>query len=240
MKRMYKILILEDEVPQLERLTGFLRRFGEENADFKYSVASYGSGVMFLTDYKCDADLIFLDIRVPDMLGIDVARKIRETDDSAMIVFVTSLAQYAIDGYSVDAFDYILKPIQYPSFSAKLRRILRVLGHRESELTIEVRTREDVRRIRASEIIYVESSSHDIFFHTDGETCRQWGTLLAYEEKLRDAGFARINTSFLVNLKYVEAVRKDEVVAGGAVLPLSRSKRKEFLTVLAKYKGGTR
>ena len=233
-------MILEDNPEELRRLTDYLVRFSADEPGFQFTLETYGKGMAFLDNYRRDADIVFLDIRLPDMLGIDVARKLRETDDSAMIVFVTSLAQYAIDGYSVDAFDYILKPIQYPSFSAKLRRILRVLGHRESELTIEVRTREDVRRIRASEIIYVESSSNDIFFHTDGETCRQWGTLSAYEEKLRDAGFARINTSFLVNLKYVEAVRKDEVVAGGAVLPLSRSKRKEFLTVLAKYKGGTR
>ncbi|MBP5291554.1 MAG: response regulator transcription factor [Lachnospiraceae bacterium] len=236
---MLKILVLEDEKAQLDRLKKFLAQYGDENPSFEYSLTAYDRGVLLLTDYRRDADLIFLDIRVPDMLGIDVARKIRESDDKVMIIFVTSLTQYAIDGYSVNAFDYILKPLQYPSFSAKLKRALNVLSYREPSLMIDLRTKEGGRRISADSVTYVESSAHDILFHSGGEVIRQWGTLTKYEEILKDAHFVRCNTSFLVNLKYVHGVRKDEVDVDGNMLPISRSRRKEFLAALARYKGGS-
>ena len=242
---MLKILILEDERPQLDKLTSFLARYREKNPSFEYVLECYDRGLELLNAYQCDADLIFLDIRVPDMLGMDVARRIRRMDEAVMIVFVTSLTQYAVEGYSVRAFDYILKPVCYASFSAKLERALRMLSHRKQELMLELRTKTDVRKVPADSVIYVETAArHDLLFHTGGEILRQWGALSQYEEQLRQAHFARPCSSFLVNLKYVRGVRKDAVVLGGIggvseEIPLSRSKRKEFLTALAQYKGGS-
>ena len=236
---MLKIVILEDETPQLDRLAGFLARYQADHPDFTYTLETYDRGILLLEAYKRDADLIFLDIRVPDMLGMDVARHIRKVDNQVMIVFVTSLTQYAVDGYSVEAFDYILKPIHYASFSAKLDRALRVLGHREPQLMLDLRTKESARRLPADGVIYIEISAHDLLFHTSGETIKLWGTLSKYEELLRPVHFARPSTSFLVNLKYVRGVKKDEVLLSGGTVPLSRSKRKEFLAALAQYKGGS-
>lgn len=236
---MLKIVILEDEKPHLDMLTGFLTRYREAHPDFKYTLSTYDRGIGLLTDYRCNADLIFLDIRVPDMLGIEVARKIREMDENAMIVFITSLTQYAIDGYSVGAFDYILKPISYPSFSAKLTRALRILSYRRPEVILDLRTKESGCRISADAVTYIESSGHDIYVHTGDKEIRQWGTLGKFEALLKEARFVRCNTSYLVNLKYVQSIRKDEVIVNGKALPVSRSKRKEFLSALAQYKGGS-
>lgn len=242
---MLKILILEDERPQLDKLTSFLARYQEENPSFEYVLECYDRGLELLNAYQCDADLIFLDIRVPDMLGMDVARRVRRMDEAVMIIFVTSLTQYAVEGYSVRAFDYILKPVCYASFSAKLERALRMLSHRKQELMLELRTKTDVRKVPADSVIYVETAArHDLLFHTGGEVLRQWGALSQYEEQLRKVHFARPCSSFLVNLKYVRGVKKDTVILGGIggvseEIPLSRSKRKEFLTQLAQYKGGS-
>ena len=236
---MLKIIVLEDENAQLAILKKYLHLYSQNNPSFEYSLTAYERGVLLLTDYCRDADLIFLDIRVPDMPGIDVARKIREIDDKVMIIFVTSLEQYAIDGYSVNAFDYILKPLQYSSFSAKLKRALNVLSYREPSLMLDLRTKEGGRRVSADCITYVESSGHDILFHAGDETIKQWGTLTKYETILKDARFVRCNTSFLVNLKYVKGIRKDLVDVSGELLPISRSRRKDFLAALAQYKGGS-
>lgn len=131
---MLKIMILEDEKAQTDRLLQFLSNYHDEHEEFEYIAEAYSRGIAFLDAYKCDADLIFLDIRIPDLAGMDVAKKIREVDQNVMIIFVTNLTQYAIEGYSVEAFDYILKPIQYASFSAKLDRALRMLSYREPEI----------------------------------------------------------------------------------------------------------
>ena len=236
---MIKILVLEDEKSQQERLSQFLARYAQANPDFQYIMTLYDRGIQFLTDYRRDADLIFLDIRVPDMLGFDVAKKLRKTDENVMIVFITSLTQYAIEGYSVGAFDYILKPLRYASFAAKMDRIRRSLSHRENRVMLDLRTKEGGQRVSADSITYIESEAHDISVHTDGQVIRVWGTLSKFEEELKTADFVRCNTSYLVNLKYVQTVRKDEVVVGGAALPISRSRRKAFLEALARYKGGS-
>ena len=236
---MLKILILEDEQKHLDILTAYLARYREEHPDFQYVLNVYDRGLSLLSEYNCGADLIFLDIRVPDMLGIDVAREIRKSDENVMIVFITSLAQYAIDGYSVDAFDYILKPIKYASFSAKLNRIRRILSYRDCKTILELRSKESTYRVPADTVTYIESSGHDIYVHVNGQTIKQWGTLGKFEEQLREAHFVRCDTSFLVNLKFVQGVQKDTALVNGKVIPISRARRRDFLTALAQYRGGT-
>jgi len=234
-----KICILEDELPQAELLTEYLARFRQERPDFDYVLETYDRGFKLLDAFRRDADLLLLDIQLPDMLGIDVARRIRETDQKVMIVFVTNLSQYAIEGYSVDAFDYILKPVNYFSFAKKLERALRVLSYRSSSLMLDLKTREGGRRVAADSVTYIDVSAHDVYIHTATEVIQQWGTLSRYEELLRDAHFARCSTSCLVNLKYVRGMRKEQVMVGDELVTVSRSRRKEFLGALAQYKGGT-
>lgn len=236
---MLKIIILEDEKAQLDQLTGYLERYQAEHPEFAFILETYDRGIALLDSYQRDADLILLDIRVPDMPGMEVARHIRRVDGNVMIVFVTSLTQYALDGYSVQAFDYILKPIHYASFSAKLERMLRMLSRRDSQLMLDLRTKESAWRISADSVTYIEVSAHNLVFHTSGEAIKLWGTLSKYEKLLREAHFARPSTSFLVNLKYVRQVKKDEIILNGRSIPLSRSKRAEFLAALAQYRGGS-
>ena len=236
---MLKIIILEDEKPQLDQLARYLERYRAEHPEFAFLLETYDRGIALLDSYQRDADLILLDIRMPDMLGIEVAQRIRQVDGSVMIVFVTSLTQYALDGYSVQAFDYILKPIHYASFSAKLNRMLRMLSHRDSRFMLDLRTKDSAWKVPADSVIYIEVSAHDLLFHTSDEIIKIWGTLSKYEKLLRGVHFARPSTRCLVNLKYVRQIKKDEVLLGDRSIPLSRSKRTEFLAALAQYKGGS-
>ena len=174
------------------------------------------------------------------MLGMEAAKRIRQMDNRVMIIFVTMLTQYAIEGYSVGAFDYVLKPVRFEEFSSKMDRVCRMLAHQSTSMTLEVRTKEEIRRINVDDITFIEVSNHDVLIHTDSEIIRQWGNLKTYEEKLAPAHFVRCNVSFLVNLKYVRAVNGNTVMVHGHNLPISSSKRKEFLMALAQYKGGSR
>lgn len=234
-----KIGILEDEAQQSKLLTEYLVRFKQEHTDFFYSLDVYDRAWKLLEQYRCDTDLLLLDIRVPDMLGMEAARRIRAIDQNVMIVFVTNLTQYAIEGYAVNAFDYVLKPLVYDAFCAKMARVLRVLSYRAAGVSVELKSREGGRRVLASAITYIEIANHDILVHTGTETIRQWGTLSKFEEQLRDAHFVRCNTCYLVNLKYVRGVKGDKVLVGEDALAISKPRRKEFLCALAQYKGGS-
>lgn len=170
-----KIGILEDEPKQMQRITDFLEQFRQEHPPFSYTVDWYERGAHLLERYQRDCDLLFLDIQLPDMLGIEAAHRIREMDQNVMIIFVTNLTQYAIEGYSVRAFDYVLKPVSYAAFSAKLERALRILSHREQQVSIDIRCREGSRRLSSDMILYFEVFDHDLIIHTDQGDMKQWG-----------------------------------------------------------------
>lgn len=234
-----KIGILEDEPKQMQRITDFLEQFRQEHPPFSYTVDWYERGAHLLERYQRDCDLLFLDIQLPDMLGIEAAHRIREMDQNVMIIFVTNLTQYAIEGYSVRAFDYVLKPVSYAAFSAKLERALRILSHREQQVSIDIRCREGSRRLSSDMILYFEVFDHDLIIHTDQGDMKQWGSLSKYEKMLEGAHFARCNSCYLVNLKFVRGVERDTVVVGQDRLSISKSRRKAFLAALAQYKGGS-
>ena len=237
---MLNIIILEDQADQAERLSRMLEKYAEAHDGFSYNLTMYDRSVPFLTEYKCDADLLFLDIQIPDMLGMEAAKRIRQMDNRVMIIFITMLTQYAIEGYSVGAFDYVLKPVRYDEFSTKMDRVCRMLAHQNTSMTLEIRTKEEMRRISADDITFIEVSNHDVLIHTDSEIIRQWGSLKIYEDQLAPVHFVRCSASFLVNLKYVRAVNGNTVMVHGHEVPISSSRRKEFLTALAQYKGGSR
>ena len=157
-----------------------------------------------------------------------------------MIIFITMLTQYAIEGYSVGAFDYVLKPIRYEEFSTKMDRVCRMLAHQNTATTLEIRTKEEIRRVNADDVTYIEVANHDILIHTDSEVIRQWGNLKTYEDKLASAHFVRCNACYLVNLKYVRGLNGDTVTVGRDELAVSKAKRKDFLIAVAQYKGGSR
>ena len=237
---MIKIAVLEDQDREAKRLMDMLKRYADEHEGFAYTVKHFDRSVQLLEAYSCEWDLLLLDIHMPDMLGIDVARRIREMDSMVMIVFVTTLMQYAVEGYSVNAFDYIVKPLRYDAFAAKLDRVSRMLSYRHSTAQVEIRTKETTRRLSADDILYFEVVNHDVLIHTLDGVHRQWGSLKTFEDQLKDAHFARCNVSYLVNLKYVNGISGDSVTVHRDELPISRLKRKDFLAALAQYKGGSR
>ena len=236
---MLKIGMLEDEPDQAAHLRSLLERYRGEHSGFTYSLEEYRGSVELLEGYRRDTDLLLMDIRLPDMLGIEAAHRIREMDQDVMIIFITSLTQYAIEGYSVRAFDYILKPVAYASFAAKLERAVRFLSRRESAVSLDIRCREGSVRLSSDAISYFEVFDHDLMIHTDQGVIKQWGSLSKYEKLLEGAHFARCNACYLVNLKFVRGIDKDCVVVGEDRLNISKSRRKAFLMALVQYKGGS-
>ena len=235
---MVRLGILEDEPTRSEEMKAFIRRYTAEHAGATFSIDVFDTGEKLLNAFRGQYDVLFLDIQLPDILGIDVAGLLREQDDKVLLVFVTNLTQYAIDGYSVQAFDYVLKPLLYDAFAAKLERVLRVIRQRRMSKVITLKSKEETWKLRSDEISYIESMGHTLVFHTKGKPVSIWGTLAKYEEELEGCGFSRCNASYLVNLKYVEQIRSKDVLVAGDCLPLGKTRRKPFLTDLAAYKGG--
>jgi len=170
-----RIAIVDDERAERERLQQYVARFEEESGVAMENV-SFPSGDAFLEHYQKVYDIIIFDIDMPGTNGIDTARKLRETDSEVTIIFVTNIAQYAINGYEVDAVDYIIKPIGYYDFSMKFHRTVAKASQKRNHV-IQVDTTEGLRRLRTDTIVYVEVLSHYLYIHTTAAQYRCRGSM---------------------------------------------------------------
>ena len=234
---MLKIAIVEDERECQEALIEQLRKYEKEKND-AFMVRIFKDGIDILDDYSADYDLIFLDIHMKYQDGMTTAKKIREVDADTQIVFITALAQYAIEGYKVNALDFILKPVVYEQLAMTMDKVLAVTSKYRKEKLLLVADGESRCKISTEDIHYIEVVNHDMFFYTKEKVYSRHGIpLKTMADELADCYFVKSGQSQLVNLKYVDEVKKDTVYVEGTQIFLSRSRKKEFLEALADYVG---
>ncbi len=232
---MINIAIVEDNEESAKKLFVFLERYGKEFST-PMQIKTYKNGVFFLEE-KTAFDIVFMDIEMPYLSGIETAKKLRERGSECCIIFVTNLKQYALEGYSVHAYDYILKPITYESFFLKIHKAI-TLAQKKKEFSFTVRTKGGVLLFDVASIYYIEVVRHKLFYYTQSGVYETWGNMSETEEKLKDHGFSRCNVCYLVNLKYVKAVKDDGVQVEDTVLKISSSRKKAFLKDLMFYVRG--
>lgn len=230
---MIKIAIVEDEEKIAEDLKGYIARYmREENLEFSVSV--YDSAESFLFAAASKFDLVFMDIQLPNMDGMTAVKELRKEFPYVTVIFVTTLAQYAINGYEVGAFDFILKPVSYYNFALKLGRAVNALK-RDADDNVVIRSKSKTAVVKVSDIYYVEILTHTVIYHTKSGEYTSTGTMKKVSEQLSAYPFARCNQSFLVNLRYVTQVSGSLLTAAGKELTVSRLYRKEFMHSLNEY-----
>lgn len=235
---MHRILVVEDTPAEADALVACLERYGADRG-VSFHVERLVSALDFM-ERRPPADLIFMDIDMPGVTGMEAAELLRTYDAETPLVFVTNLAQYAVHGYAVDALDFIVKPLSYQDFVPHMDRAMRAMA-RTAGRTVAIPTAEGTRVVRVSDVLYVDILRHDIYYHLTGETepVRMRGSIKAAEAALGE-GFVRIAASCLVNMGQVHMVRRESVVmANGDELFFSRSKRREALEAINNYAGGS-
>lgn len=158
-------------------------------------------------------------------------------DSNTIIMFITNLAEYAIHGYSVEAIDYVLKPITYEDFAMKISKAMRYV-ERNVKRQIILHTSEGDIPVSVADIYYIEVVRHYLYYHTTSGKYEVRGVMKQLEQELQELKFRRCNQSYLVNLAHVKAIRGNDVVVGNDYVPISRNKKSEFMEAFAKYVGG--
>ena len=233
---MIRIAIAEDDPQCAQQLKQYISDFGRETGR-TFQIDHYENGEDLLEHYKPEFDLILMDVEMPFIDGMTAARHIRQLDPEVILIFITNLAQYAIQGYEVNALDYILKPVSYFSFTQRLNRALRyVHKHENSYLTIAVKG--GAVKLDIDSIYYIERQKDQLLFHTYTGVYTSHTTLQQVEQALADSGlFFRCNKGYLVNLAQVEGFRDGCAIVNGTPLLVSRPRKAQFISALNRYMG---
>ncbi|MBR1773816.1 MAG: response regulator transcription factor [Eubacterium sp.] len=200
-------------------------------------VDAYSDGNQLLAAFdKKPYDVLFLDIEMPAMDGITLAKKLRERSDSIYIVFLTGHVEYALEGYEVNALRYLTKPVQ----EEKLREVLRfVMDQNTSKKQLMIKEDGEELLLNIADIIYFEAQNQYVMIYTeDGEHLIRYN-IGDFEEQLKKDGFFRTHRGYLVSLAKVKKLVKNEVIMegpdGDISLPVSRTNTKSLKEALYAY-----
>ena len=186
---LYHIAICDDEIQVIEKLSSYLEKYFEMTGD-TYALSTYTDGNAFLNAYSLTTDLIFLDIRMPSIDGISVAREIRRKDKSVAIIFITSMPEYALEGFSVHASGYLVKPVVYEDLAEEITAARRQIRTRMGSF-LTLNSEDGVFRINTTDIIYIDVMNHTLFIHLNDRKIQCYGTLKSLEEQLEKDCFSR-------------------------------------------------
>lgn len=235
---MLEIAIVEDEESYRNILCEYLRKYETETEE-EIHISVFTDGDEIVENYAAKFDIILMDIEMQFMNGMEAARKIRESDTSVIIIFITNMAQYAIQGYEVDALDYVLKPISYFAFSQRIKRAVGRMKKRE-EHYINIVSKNGVNKVAISEIGWIESEGHRLTYHAKDQVYESTlHSMKEIEKQLEDYNFYRCNKGYLVNLAHVKAIRDGWAILTNGQVMISRAKKSDFQKALTTYAGET-
>lgn len=233
---MIHIAIVEDEEKERLAIKDFTEKYFASRQE-PISIRMFTDGDELLYDYPEDLDILFLDIQMKRMDGIAAAKKIRTFDEKVILLFVTNMVQFALEGYSVDAADFIIKPLSYESFCARMERVMRRLDAAK-ERFITCNNGRETLYVRINELSYAETLNKRTILHRlDGSTQTVTDPLYLLENQLKPYGFYRCHNAFLVNMRQIRGVNAADITVGSETIPLSKHRKKEFLSEMAAYLG---
>ena len=229
------IVICDDTERNVDQLRFYLKRYFKE-INCYIDILTYKSGDDLLSDLAAgmlnDTIITFLDILMPGTNGIDTAKKIRETNNDMVIIFTTMSMDHMLDGYSVYALQYLVKPVKYPEVKdalgkcmAKYAGLLRSIEVLSDRLTV---------RVYLKDIMYLEFSSRSLHIHTATEIIKTFLPLSEVERQLDDRSFLRTHRSYIVNMRYIrQMLPNDFLLVNNEAIPIRRNDK---LTVKQAYR----
>lgn len=240
---LYNILmrtaIIDDQETEAEQTYNLLTTYcAKHSISFECSRFTNGEDFLqFILENQTNAnvlpELIFMDIEMPGLNGMDTARKIREAGNESVLIFTTRLAQYATHGYEVDAIGYLLKPLDQYSFAMRMKKAMYLLAatHENSSATFSLNYRGKTSQIKAADVYYAEVKGHYCIYYTTQGTFEVKESLITAAEKLNPLGnFFACSRFYLINLNHVTTVQGYEVYFDHATsVKVSRLKKSQLI-----------
>lgn len=232
---MVRIGICDDEKQQ----RGMMRRLLSRNIELwgmECVISEYGSGeelLQYITSSPGLLDIIFLDIEMGSINGVDTAREIRRRNQEVILVFVTGFSDYVFNGYEVGALNYILKPYQEEKLSQVLKQALQKLEQHEKKFLL-LQSQNQIHRIPINQILYLTSDLRKVVVVTKEGMVECYGKLSDFAKELPVA-FIRVHQRYLVNMAYVEVMESASLQLWGKAVPISRKYAQQAAEAFARF-----
>lgn len=230
----YKIAICDDEPSQRDYLEGIIAAWAKKG-NHLVELRKYAHARHFLFDYgeKKDFDILLLDVEMPEISGIELAKTVRKDNSAVQIIFVTGYYEYFSDGFDVSALHYLIKPVTEEKLFPVLNRAAENLRFRQKSVLLS--TADGEIKLPLADILYAEAENVYVIVHTVHGSYRTRTTLAKFFGQL-DETFLQVHRSFVVGLKYVRKITRTEItLASGDTVPIRRGMYDEVHAALIRY-----
>ncbi|WEV14969.1 LytTR family DNA-binding domain-containing protein [Clostridium perfringens D] len=232
---MFSIALCEDNSLQREELKNNLSKVLDE-IGVEYKLLTFETGEDLLREYPENLDMLFLDIQMGELTGMETARKVRKYDDKVEIIFITALWDYIQKGYEVRAFRYLIKPVKFKELQEQVTASVENILHKRYTY-ITIKDKNNVLKIRTEDILFLETFERKVIIHTNSQDYIVKMSMNKLEKELNNKGFFRCHTSYIVNLIKIEEIKKDYLLINKFTLPVSKYRMKNLKLRLTSLLG---
>lgn len=231
---MIRCAIVDDEPLALDLLETYINK-----TPFLQLAGKYNNALSAMESvHSQEIDLYFLDIQMPELNGLDFSKMV---GNHSKVIFTTAFQQYALEGFRVDALDYLLKPISYQEFLQAANKALRwfeniaqqAVNH-VAEDTLIVKSESKLVQVKTSDILFIEGWNDYVKFHLEGMTQPLMAQLSMkmLEDRLPSDRFVRVHRSFIVQVDKIQIIEHHRIVFGKIRVPISDSYKTSFYNLL--------
>lgn len=229
-----KCIIVDDEPLGIEILESYVKRIPD--LDLVRTCNNALEASEFLKNHK--VDLMFLDIQMPEITGLELMRSL---PDPPLVVFCTAYPDFAVEGFELNAIDYLLKPVSFERFTKTIDRVKEYVNMKKTDAVeapdlendhIFIKSNQKQIKLSYDQIQYVEAFADYVKLYTPEKRYITLQTMKNMEQKLPDEKFIRVHRSFIVNQKYITSFNSSELEIGPVKIPVGKNYKDAFLTKL--------